>query len=64
LINVEDTARAGSPEKVADEVLKFQGEVGCFGMLLYAGKDSLDCDLGRQSMILMAEEVMPRIACG
>jgi len=29
--------------------------------LLYAGKDWKDRELGRQSMILMAEKVMPRI---
>jgi hypothetical protein len=29
--------------------------------LLYAGKDWRDRELGRQSMILMAEKVMPRV---
>ena len=32
-----------------------------FGTLLYAGKDWKDRELGRQSMILMAEKVMPRV---
>ena len=36
-------------------------EVGEFGTLLYAGKDWTDRDLGRRSMILMAEKVMPRV---
>jgi len=31
---------------------------------LYAGKDWKDRELGRQSMILMAENVMPRINAG
>jgi alkanesulfonate monooxygenase SsuD/methylene tetrahydromethanopterin reductase-like flavin-dependent oxidoreductase (luciferase family) len=51
----------GTPESVADQLLAFQGEVGQFGTLLYAGKDWKDRELGRQSMILMAEKVMPRI---
>jgi alkanesulfonate monooxygenase SsuD/methylene tetrahydromethanopterin reductase-like flavin-dependent oxidoreductase (luciferase family) len=51
----------GSPRKVADELLKFHEEVGEFGTLLYAGKDWLDRDLGRRSMILLAEQVMPLV---
>src|SRR6266404_4496216 len=51
----------GTPESVADQLLAFQGEVGKFGTLLYAGKDWKDRELGRQSMIMMAEKVMPRV---
>src|ERR1044072_7538072 len=51
----------GTPESVADQLLAFQEETGPFGTLLYAGKDWRDRELGRQSMILMAEKVMPRI---
>jgi alkanesulfonate monooxygenase SsuD/methylene tetrahydromethanopterin reductase-like flavin-dependent oxidoreductase (luciferase family) len=54
----------GSPQKVADEILKFREEVGEFGTLLYAGKDWLDRDLGRRSMILLAEQVMPLVNAG
>ena len=54
----------GTPESVADQLLSFQEEVGQFGTLLYAGKDWSDRELGRQSMILMAEQVMPRINAG
>jgi alkanesulfonate monooxygenase SsuD/methylene tetrahydromethanopterin reductase-like flavin-dependent oxidoreductase (luciferase family) len=54
----------GTPESVADQLLAFQNEVGQFGTLLYAGKDWQDRELGRQSMILMAEKVMPRINAG
>ncbi|WGS18671.1 MULTISPECIES: LLM class flavin-dependent oxidoreductase [unclassified Bradyrhizobium] len=54
----------GTPESVADQLLAFQDEVGSFGTLLYAGKDWKDRDLGRQSMILMAEKVLPRINAG
>jgi alkanesulfonate monooxygenase SsuD/methylene tetrahydromethanopterin reductase-like flavin-dependent oxidoreductase (luciferase family) len=54
----------GTPESVADQLLAFQDEVGKFGTLLYAGKDWRDRELARQSMILMAEKVMPRINAG
>ena len=53
----------GTPDSVADQLLAFQNEVGEFGTLLYAGKDWKDRELGRQSMILMAEKVMPRDQC-
>jgi alkanesulfonate monooxygenase SsuD/methylene tetrahydromethanopterin reductase-like flavin-dependent oxidoreductase (luciferase family) len=51
----------GTPDKVADELLAFREQVGEFGTLLYAGKDWLDPDLGRRSMILLAEKVLPRL---
>jgi alkanesulfonate monooxygenase SsuD/methylene tetrahydromethanopterin reductase-like flavin-dependent oxidoreductase (luciferase family) len=51
----------GTPDSVADQLLAFQEEVGSFGTLLYAGKDWTDPELGRRSMILMAEQVMPRV---
>ncbi|MGE0563054.1 MAG: LLM class flavin-dependent oxidoreductase [Pseudolabrys sp.] len=51
----------GTPDKVADEILKYREEVGEFGTLLYAGKDWKDRELGRRSMILMAEKVLPKV---
>ena len=51
----------GTPDKVADELLKFRDSVGDFGTLLYAGKDWADRELGRRSMILLAEKVLPKI---
>jgi alkanesulfonate monooxygenase SsuD/methylene tetrahydromethanopterin reductase-like flavin-dependent oxidoreductase (luciferase family) len=51
----------GSPKKVADELLAFRDQVGDFGTLLYAGKDWLDRDLGRRSMVLLAEKVLPTL---
>jgi alkanesulfonate monooxygenase SsuD/methylene tetrahydromethanopterin reductase-like flavin-dependent oxidoreductase (luciferase family) len=51
----------GSPRKVADDLLAFREQVGDFGTLLYAGKDWLDRDLGRRSMVLMAEKVLPAL---
>lgn len=54
----------GTPDSVADQILAFQSEVGTFGTLLYAGKDWKDRDLGRKSMILTAEKVLPRVNAG
>ncbi|HJZ43482.1 MAG TPA: LLM class flavin-dependent oxidoreductase [Hyphomicrobiaceae bacterium] len=51
----------GSAGKVVDELLAFREEIGDFGTLLYAGKDWLDRDLGRRSMILLAERVLPAL---
>lgn len=51
----------GSPEKVADELLAFRETVGDFGTLLYAGQDWKDPTLGRRSMVLLAEKVLPKI---
>lgn len=54
----------GTPDSVADQILAFQHEVGSFGTLLYAGKDWKDPELGRRSMILAAEKVMPLVNAG
>jgi alkanesulfonate monooxygenase SsuD/methylene tetrahydromethanopterin reductase-like flavin-dependent oxidoreductase (luciferase family) len=51
----------GSPNKVVEELLAFRERVGEFGTLLYAGKDWADRALGRRSMTLMAEKVMPAL---
>ena len=51
----------GTPDKVADDILAFRDKVGDFGTLLYAGKDWADPALGRRSMILAAEKVMPAV---
>jgi alkanesulfonate monooxygenase SsuD/methylene tetrahydromethanopterin reductase-like flavin-dependent oxidoreductase (luciferase family) len=51
----------GTPDKVADELLAFREKIGDFGTLLYAGKDWLDRDLGRRSMVLLAEKVLPKV---
>ena len=49
----------GTPDKVVDDLLAFRETVGDFGTLLYAGKDWSDYELGRRSMILTAEKVVP-----
>jgi alkanesulfonate monooxygenase SsuD/methylene tetrahydromethanopterin reductase-like flavin-dependent oxidoreductase (luciferase family) len=64
-VNLEDILNAlviyGTPDEVADKLLAFQENVGEFGTLLYAGHDWLDRDLGRQSMTLLAEKVVPHM---
>ncbi|MCK9511827.1 MAG: LLM class flavin-dependent oxidoreductase [Pigmentiphaga sp.] len=52
---------AGSVNSVVDQLLAFRDQVGDFGTLLYACHDWLDPALGKRSMQLMAEEVMPRV---
>jgi len=51
----------GTPDKVADQILALREEVGAFGTLLYAGMDWQDKALGRESMVLLAEQVRPRV---
>jgi alkanesulfonate monooxygenase SsuD/methylene tetrahydromethanopterin reductase-like flavin-dependent oxidoreductase (luciferase family) len=51
----------GSPSKVAEDLMAFREQVGDFGTLLYAGKDWLDRDLARRSMVLLAEKVLPAL---
>jgi alkanesulfonate monooxygenase SsuD/methylene tetrahydromethanopterin reductase-like flavin-dependent oxidoreductase (luciferase family) len=53
---------AGTPQRVADQIVAFRNEVGAFGTLLYTGHDWIDPALARRSMELMANEVLPRIA--
>ncbi len=52
---------AGSVASVVDQILAFREKVGDFGTLVYACHDWVDPALGRRSMQLMAEEVMPRV---
>ena len=52
---------AGTVDSVVDQLLAFREQVGDFGTLLYAGHDWVDPALGRRSMELMAEQVMPRV---
>ncbi len=51
----------GTVNKVVDQILAMREEVGEFGELVYAGMDWVDEKLGRRSLQLMAEEVMPRV---
>jgi alkanesulfonate monooxygenase SsuD/methylene tetrahydromethanopterin reductase-like flavin-dependent oxidoreductase (luciferase family) len=52
---------AGTVQSVVDQILAFREQVGDFGTLLYACHDWVDPVLGKRSMQLMAEEVMPRV---
>ena len=58
---LEDCVIFGTPDKVADDILALRDNVGDFGTLLYAGKDWADVELGRNSMILLAEKTMPLV---
>jgi alkanesulfonate monooxygenase SsuD/methylene tetrahydromethanopterin reductase-like flavin-dependent oxidoreductase (luciferase family) len=51
----------GTVNKVVDRILALREQVGDFGELVYAGLDWVDPALGKRSMELMAEEVMPRV---
>jgi len=51
----------GTVNKVVDAILAMHEETGDFGELVYAGIDWADPTLGKRSMQLMAEEVMPRV---
>jgi alkanesulfonate monooxygenase SsuD/methylene tetrahydromethanopterin reductase-like flavin-dependent oxidoreductase (luciferase family) len=58
---VDQLVIRGTVDQVVDEILAFRETVGDFGTLLYAGHDWMDKGLARRSMVLMAEEVMPRV---
>ena len=49
----------GDPQSVTDQILALREETGPFKHLVYAGHDWTDYDLGRRSMILMGEKVLP-----
>lgn len=51
----------GDASSVADQLLEFREVTGPFEHLVYAGHDWADKEMGRQSMILMAEQVMPKL---
>jgi alkanesulfonate monooxygenase SsuD/methylene tetrahydromethanopterin reductase-like flavin-dependent oxidoreductase (luciferase family) len=52
---------AGGVNSVVDQILAFREQTGDFGTLLYACHDWVDPALGKRSMELMAQEVMPRV---
>jgi alkanesulfonate monooxygenase SsuD/methylene tetrahydromethanopterin reductase-like flavin-dependent oxidoreductase (luciferase family) len=58
---VENLVIRGTPEAVTDRILQMHEAIGDFGTLLYCGKDWTDVALGRRSMELMAEKVMPAV---
>ena len=52
---------AGTVNSVVDQILAFREKIGDFGTLLYPCHDWIDPALGKRSMQLMAEQVMPRV---
>jgi alkanesulfonate monooxygenase SsuD/methylene tetrahydromethanopterin reductase-like flavin-dependent oxidoreductase (luciferase family) len=58
---VDRLVMAGTPEEVAEQILALRAETGDFGTLLYAGTDWADPALGKRSMELLAEKVMPMV---
>jgi alkanesulfonate monooxygenase SsuD/methylene tetrahydromethanopterin reductase-like flavin-dependent oxidoreductase (luciferase family) len=58
---VNDLVICGTPEQVTEQLLAFREQIGDFGTLLYCGIDWADSKLGRRSMELMAEKVMPAV---
>ena len=52
---------AGTVNSVVEQILAFREKVGAFGTLYYPCHDWLDPALGRRSMQLMAEQVMPKV---
>lgn len=51
----------GTPDTVTERILELREATGGFGTLVYAGHDWADETLARQSMRLMAEEVLPAV---
>ncbi len=58
---LDNIAIVGSVNRVVDQILAIAEETGGFGTLLYAGIDWADPKLGKRSMELMAEKVMPAV---
>ena len=58
---MRDNLIYGSPETVAEKLLALREEVGPFGTLILGALDFPDVELHKNSVRLVAEEVMPRI---
>ena len=58
---LENIVIRGTVNEVVDRILAMHETIGDFGTLLYCGKDWTDVALGRKSMELMAEKVMPAV---
>jgi alkanesulfonate monooxygenase SsuD/methylene tetrahydromethanopterin reductase-like flavin-dependent oxidoreductase (luciferase family) len=58
---VDDLVIYGTPDEVVDKLLAFREVTGDFGTMLYAGHDWADRELGRRSMNLAAEKVLPKL---
>jgi alkanesulfonate monooxygenase SsuD/methylene tetrahydromethanopterin reductase-like flavin-dependent oxidoreductase (luciferase family) len=58
---LDELVITGTVNEVVDKILDLREKVGPFGEIVYAGMDLVDPQLGRRSMELMANEVMPRV---
>jgi alkanesulfonate monooxygenase SsuD/methylene tetrahydromethanopterin reductase-like flavin-dependent oxidoreductase (luciferase family) len=58
---IDNIVIRGTVNAVVDRILAMHERIGDFGTLLYCGKDWTDPALGRRSMELMAEKVMPAV---
>ena len=58
---LDELVICGSVNHVVDQILALHEKLGGFGELVYAGLDWTDPALARRSMVLMAEQVMPRV---
>jgi alkanesulfonate monooxygenase SsuD/methylene tetrahydromethanopterin reductase-like flavin-dependent oxidoreductase (luciferase family) len=52
---------AGTVNSVVEQILAFREKIGAFGTLYYPCHDWVDPKLGKRSMQLMAEQVMPKV---
>ena len=52
---------AGTVDSVVEQILALRHQIGDFGQLVYACHDWIDPALGKRSMELFANEVMPRV---
>ena len=58
---LDELVITGTVNEVTDKILALREKAGPFGEIVYAGMDLVDPQLGRRSMELMANEVMPRV---
>ncbi|MDI9330898.1 MAG: LLM class flavin-dependent oxidoreductase [Alphaproteobacteria bacterium] len=58
---LDELVICGSVNNVVGQILALHEKLGGFGELVYAGLDWTDPVLARRSMVLMAEQVMPKV---
>ena len=58
---MDELVICGSVNHVVDQILALHEQLGGFGELVYAGLDWTDRVWARRSMVLMAEQVMPKV---
>jgi alkanesulfonate monooxygenase SsuD/methylene tetrahydromethanopterin reductase-like flavin-dependent oxidoreductase (luciferase family) len=59
--SLETQVIAGTVDDVVEQILELRETVGPFGTLHYVGVDWADRALGERSLVLMAEQVMPKV---